>query len=70
MTSPAQHAAATAGALASWQHEFTGCRIWPEETVDGAWLGAVRRQSMARPHTVVRSDADEVRAALTSPTGP
>ncbi|HCU91774.1 MAG TPA: hypothetical protein DHU96_03180 [Actinobacteria bacterium] len=70
MTSPAQNAAATAGDLASLQHEFPGFRIWQEVTGERARLVAVRRQAGASPHTVVTSDADELRAALTSPTGP
>jgi hypothetical protein len=70
MTGSSQDAAATADDLASLLQQFPGFRIWREVTGEHARLVAVRRHAGTRPHTVVTNDADELRAALSVPTGP
>ncbi|HCU97298.1 MAG TPA: hypothetical protein DHU96_33165 [Actinobacteria bacterium] len=71
MTAPAtQDTAATSSDLASLQQEFPAFRIWQEVTGERARLVAVRRHAGTSPHTVVTADIAELRAVLTSPTGP
>jgi hypothetical protein len=53
--------------LAHLQEDFPGFRIWQEITGERTRLVAVRRHLGISPHTVVTTEAAELRAALGNP---
>jgi hypothetical protein len=64
MTGPAHDVGITPGDLASLQQQYPAFRIWQDVTGEHARLVAVCCHAGTSPHTVVTTDADELRAVL------